>query len=119
MTESEMQAIGEKVAAMLASRTQTAPAMPAAFPTPAGWPAPPMMGGSQPIGVSIPIKVQLPDGSTLRMYLAFGAEAATPQNLMMLVQQLAAVWPLDVYTPRPQFGQGFNGGSGRNWGRRW
>ncbi len=122
MTESEMQAIGEKVAAMLAARTAPAPAgipMAApAMPMPAGWPAQPMPV-AQPQAVLLRTEVALPDGRTVGGYLMFGPAVLDPGNLMAMVNS----GMVEARPPRQWGGNGGSwgggrGGFGRGW-RRW
>lgn len=96
--------------------------------TQSGWGAPAAAPAqAQPVGVSIPLKMES-GGQTIRVYLQFGPEYASPAALNQLLFALAQQgFPLDSYQPKQQSGwgnnggnNGYNGGGGfrRGWGNR-
>jgi hypothetical protein len=98
-----------------------APASGWAAPAPAASFAAQPAAGPGPSQVSVPIKVPTPNGGSLRVYFAFPGEVAANQHaLMNFLAQLANVMPLDVYTPKNNWGggggRGYGGGNGGGWG---
>lgn len=75
----------------------------------------------QPVGILVPIKIPMPDGSSMRMYVQFGPEAAQNiQQTAMVALQMFGNY-LDTWAPRQSgggFGGGFGGNGGGNWGGR-
>lgn len=133
----QLAAVTQQLARMTATTQPAAPAamacglpaqQPMAFGLPAQQqPAPMMASGLQPIGVAVPVKIPLPDGSTVRMYVQFGPEAAANlQQTAMVAAQMFGQY-LDAWQSRQQqwggggYGHGNGGGYSRGgYGRgRW
>ncbi|MBN2130216.1 MAG: hypothetical protein JW741_12010 [Sedimentisphaerales bacterium] len=119
MTAEELKTITEAVAGALSTRT-AGPIPPApmiqplsALQHPAGIPG---QVGIQPIGVSLALELPSPDGQgTVSAYLNLPAEALG--NLPAVVGNLLAQgWPLRIYRPKTQWGNG--GWNQGNYGRR-
>lgn len=68
---------------------------------------------STPDAVLVPIELNTPDGGSVRMYLSFGGQHATPQGIMTLLQTLMMQGiPVKAYYPKQRWGG--NGGGGWN-----
>ncbi len=76
------------------------------------WQQQPAAGTASPSGVSLPVKMQTPGGS-LRVYMNFGSEFASPEALNALIEQLnAAGVPLDLWQPKQSWSRGRGGNGG-------
>lgn len=92
-----------------------APQAPSAAPQPYGSQPGGLMAPQplSPMAILLPTKITLQDGREARVYLQIDAsQCHGPQDVIALINQAAAMMPIDAYMPRQQSGWGGGGQGG-------